>query len=622
MSGSELVPGDPGGSGSRIPPDARRQPAEQAPAAGEVMDIHGLVTILRRHLWLVAAATVLVSAFTANRVLGRVPGYRASGLFRMAVAGAPAPGRADEEVAKAIYGTGTSPLLSQLEFLRGREVLGEVVDRAGLRLQAAPGGLQGSGLSGVAVAVPPGESRRVRLAFDADGVQATSGGAVARARYGEPVHLPDVRFTVRSRPRARSAEMAIRPRDRAIDHLGSNLVTRLREKTDAVAVEYTSPDPELAQRVVNTAMLVFQGASANAARQEARRRRVVLEEQLRGGDSIPAEMRPQLRQELQRARVAEALEAGQVKIVHAAPLPSAAIDTGVPVKLALGVLMGLALGAGGALLKEGLSTSIRRQGEMERLLGVPALALVPRIAPRAGGLRQAMSRGSTAPDERREDSLATLHAARSPSAEAYRTLRTNLIFSRAARAMRVLAVTSPSPSEGKTTTAANLAVAYAQQGLRVAVVDCNLRKARLHQVFGTPREPGLTGLVLGHVPLDQALRESAVDRLHVMPAGVLAPNPSELLGGERMREILDLLSARFDLVILDTPPLLAAADASILATLADAVLVVVRAGQTDRGAAQRAIQQLSKVGANVVGAVLNDPDSWAPRDTYSHYGDE
>ncbi|HEX8363131.1 MAG TPA: CpsD/CapB family tyrosine-protein kinase, partial [Longimicrobium sp.] len=442
-------------------------------------------------------------------------------------------------------------------------------------------------------------------------------------------------FTVRARPRARTARLAILPRDRAIDQLGANLGTRLREKTDAVVLEYTSPDPERARRVVNTVMSVFQRANADASRQRFRRRREVLEAQLLGSDSLLAQEGPpsagvrrdelmgdrqQLRQELQRARIAEAVEAGQVEIVHAAPLPSAPVGTGMPVKLAFGVMAGLALGAGGAFLKEHLGTSFRRLDEMEKLLGVPGLALVPRLSARAAG--GGRMRGRTGAGGGLEDTLATVSAPGSPGAEAYRTLRTHLIFSRAVPPMKTLAVTSPSALDGKTTTAANLAVAYARQGLRVAVVDCNLRKPRLHRVFGVAGEPGLAQLLPGHAPLGEALRETGVEGLSLLAAGAPSPSPSELLGGERMRETLELLSGRFDLVILDTPALLASADASILAALADGVVVVARAGHTDRGAARRAVQRLSRFGASVVGAVLNDPDSKALAHDEFSYGDE
>jgi capsular exopolysaccharide synthesis family protein len=205
--------------------------------------------------------------------------------------------------------------------------------------------------------------------------------------------------------------------------------------------------------------------------------------------------------------------------------------------------------------------------------------------------------------------LVTVHDARSSGAEAYRTLRTNLIFSQAVQSLNTLVVTSGSPAEGKTTTAANLAVSFAQQGMRVLIVDCDLRRARLHKMFGVPREPGLTECVLGQFEHEAVTRSTSVPGLYILPSGLLPPNPSELLGGEKMKNTLQALSGAFDLVILDTPPLLAASDAAILSTLADGVVLVVRAGVTESEAAQQAMQQLASVGARVIGAVLNDPDA-------------
>jgi capsular exopolysaccharide synthesis family protein len=154
-----------------------------------------------------------------------------------------------------------------------------------------------------------------------------------------------------------------------------------------------------------------------------------------------------------------------------------------------------------------------------------------------------------------------------------------------------------------------MAVSFAQQGMRVLIVDCDLRRSRLHKMFSIPREPGLTEFVLGQLDQDAVIRETGVTGLYVLPSGQLPPNPSELLGGQKMRVGLAKLSEAFDLVVLDTPPLLAASDAAILATLADGVVMVVRAGVTEIEAGQQAIQQLASVGARVVGAVLNDPDS-------------
>jgi capsular exopolysaccharide synthesis family protein len=247
------------------------------------------------------------------------------------------------------------------------------------------------------------------------------------------------------------------------------------------------------------------------------------------------------------------------------------------------------------------------------VLRVPGLAIVPRLSGAAASESKRLRLPGRAPRVASgaagaTTELVTLADARSSSAEAYRTLRTNLLFSQAVQKLQTLVVTSAAPSEGKTTVAANLAVTFAQQGMRVALIDCDLRKARLHNLFGVPREPGLTQMLIGAPGAAEAARATEVEGLTVVPAGTLPPNPAELLGGKAMRELVERLKQRFDLIILDTPPLLAAADAAVLGELADGTVLVVRAGATDRAAAQQAVQQLRLVGARVLGAVINDPD--------------
>jgi tyrosine-protein kinase Etk/Wzc len=329
----------------------------------------------------------------------------------------------------------------------------------------------------------------------------------------------------------------------------------------------------------------------------------------------------QLQEDYQKAKMAEAVEAGQVEIVDLADLPTQPISVGRTRKMALGLVIGVLLGIGLVILVDGMNTSIRRREDIERILQVPGLAVIPQFMGMGGGrLARAL------PGKRKNGSnghhgaaralgLVTVNDARSSGAEAYRTLRTNLIFSQAVQSLRTIVVTSAAPSEGKTTTAANLAVSFAQQGMRVLIVDCDLRRARLHKMFGVPREPGLTECMLGQYEHDAVTRETAVPGLYVLASGQLPPNPSELLGGDRMRKTLQALTGAFDLVILDTPPLLAASDAAILSTLCDGVVLVVRAGVTEAEAGRQAMQQLASVGARVVGAVLNDPDA-----KVQHYG--
>jgi len=309
-----------------------------------------------------------------------------------------------------------------------------------------------------------------------------------------------------------------------------------------------------------------------------------------------------LQEEYQNAKMTEAVEAGQVEIVDLAELPGGPLAEGRSRKIALGVLIGIMLGFGSAILVDGMNTSIRRRDDLERILQIPSLAVIPRFVPSASAMKKITaslpSRASSGNGSKRHKptGLVTVHDARSSSAEAYRTLRTNLMFSQAVSTLRTIVITSPSPGEGKTTTAANLAVSFAQQGMRVLLIDCDLRRAKLHSLFGVPRMPGLTEMLVGTETAETTIRETSVTGLYLLPSGNLPPNP-------------ETLSEGYDLIVIDTPPLLAASDASILATITDGALLVVKAGSTEAEAGHQALQQLSAVGARVVGAVLNDPDA-------------
>jgi capsular exopolysaccharide synthesis family protein len=327
-----------------------------------------------------------------------------------------------------------------------------------------------------------------------------------------------------------------------------------------------------------------------------------------------------LQDELQKARMSEAVEAGQVEIVQLAHGPGFQIRTGKERRLLVGLIVGLLFGFGAAVLVDSLNASIRRRSDLERVLGIPGLAVIPRLSPSHTGARwaskalpRARRNGKRGGRAKADENLVTMTAMQSSASESFRTLRTNLMFSQAVRAMRTLVVTSSSPAEGKTTTATNLAVSFAQQGMRVLLVDGDLRRAHVHRVFGVPREPVLCELVLDMESEEAVTRATQVSGLYVMPAGKLPPNPSELLAGEGMRNALAKLTEGYDLIIIDTPPLLAASDAAIIATLADGVILVVRAGKTDIAAALQSTQQLNAVGARVIGAVLNDPDAQVPK---------
>lgn len=203
--------------------------------------------------------------------------------------------------------------------------------------------------------------------------------------------------------------------------------------------------------------------------------------------------------------------------------------------------------------------------------------------------------------------LVTILAPTDPAAEAYRVLRTNLQFMGLDRPLQALAVTSATPGEGKSLTSANLAAAFAQAGQRVLLVDADLRRPMLAKMFGLNRRAwgGLTTVLAGSQELAEAVQETPVPGLSVLASGPIPPNPAELLGAQRMTELLARLRAEWDLVIVDTPPVLAVADASILAPRLDGVLLVVRAGQVGYPQAKRAKEALDAVGARVLGAVVD-----------------
>ena len=203
-------------------------------------------------------------------------------------------------------------------------------------------------------------------------------------------------------------------------------------------------------------------------------------------------------------------------------------------------------------------------------------------------------------------SLITLSDPRSPAAEAYRTLRTNIDFSGLERSIHTLLVTSVASNENKSITVANLAVSLAQGDKKTILVDADVRRPAQHALFGLNNEKGLTSLFIDTKgPLEPALQATRVPNLQVMTSGPLPPNPAELLGSQRMLDVIEALKSRADIVLFDAPPVIAVTDASVLGTRVDGVLLVVQAGQTRREQAKRAKQQLEKLHIRVIGAVLS-----------------
>lgn len=278
-----------------------------------------------------------------------------------------------------------------------------------------------------------------------------------------------------------------------------------------------------------------------------------------------------------------------LSVVEPATVPGAPIASTKARTIMLAAAVGLVLALGTVFLLEYLDDTIKTSDDVTRAMKLTTLAGISRIE-----------------GEKPQDKLITVKHPRSPISEAYRVLRTNLEFSTLDRPMQTLLVTSPNPVEGKSTTAANLAVVMAQAGKSVVLVDADLRRPVQHRIFGVDNHRGLTATMLDGEPvLDGNLQQTGVENLRILTTGPLPPNPSELLGSQRMAGLLKQLKKEADIVVFDSPPSLAVADASVLATQADAVLLVADAGRTRRKLAREAVERFEQVGAHPLGVALN-----------------
>jgi capsular exopolysaccharide synthesis family protein len=282
-----------------------------------------------------------------------------------------------------------------------------------------------------------------------------------------------------------------------------------------------------------------------------------------------------------------------IRIVEEADVPRGPLWPQKTRNYELALLMGLGLGIGLCLLFEHLDNTFKTPDDVKQHLGLPFLGMVPDVSQR--------SRGTNAP----RPSPLILRSPKSAVAEAYRVLRTNLIFSTADRTGHVLAISSANPGEGKTTTVANLAASLAINGSRVLAVDADLRRPTMHQHFGLAKTPGLSDLIVGKCRPSEAIHKTQFGGLQVLPCGYVPPNPTELLGSASLREIVAALRTHYDWILIDTPPILAMADTAVLCPLVDGVAIVVGAEQSTRPAVQRSVDQIKSVNGRMLGVILN-----------------
>ncbi len=308
-----------------------------------------------------------------------------------------------------------------------------------------------------------------------------------------------------------------------------------------------------------------------------------------------------------------------IKIAAKAIAPSTPVGPQRNRNIMIAFLLSLAAGVGLAFLMDYLDDSVQTSDDVGRHLGLPTLALIPHHSvaekrrltlPQTNGIHS-----TTAP----ATSIVTLEERHSPVSEAYRHLRTSLLFSSAGKPPQTILVTSSQPSEGKTTTAINTAITLAQSDVDVVIIDCDLRRPRLHSYFEMENTQGLTNYLSGEPNTDHLIKRcKGLPKLRVITSGPIPPNPAELLSSDEMKKLLQFLRGRYKHVIIDSPPAISFTDAAILSTLVDGVVLVAMAGKSSLHLMRRFKQRLGNLGARVYGVVLNGIKSNSVE--YGYYG--
>ncbi len=321
-----------------------------------------------------------------------------------------------------------------------------------------------------------------------------------------------------------------------------------------------------------------------------------------------------------------------VRVLDRPLVPAAPVLPRPSLNLALGAALGLLVGLFFAVGRELLDRTVRDAADVERELGIPSIGSLPDVQGRAGlatlyygayphgRAHKRNSSGSESNPERLVPEMLVHHYPKSAAAEAARAIRTNLLLTSPDRPYKTLLVTSPSPAEGKTMVAASVAIAMAQAGQRVCLVDCDLRRPRVHSIFGSPIAPGVTVAMLDPSKLDEALIKTSAPDLWILPAGPTPPNPADLMHSDAFGRLLEALQSRFDRIVIDSPPAGIVTDPVVLSTRVDATLLVVRARRTRRESARHALRSLMDVGGTVPGFIINAVGATGDGYPYSYYG--
>ena len=325
-----------------------------------------------------------------------------------------------------------------------------------------------------------------------------------------------------------------------------------------------------------------------------------------------------LLEKLKEAGVTAGLRSNNFRIINVARVPSSPSEPNIPRNLSFALVLGIISGVGLAFLLENMDTTVRTPEQAQLISGLPSLGMIP-LGSKSTRLGAAGKRLALTPPAKEVFETVTQIRPQSQMAESYRALRTSLLLSNLGAPPKVILVTSARPQEGKTTTSINTAIVLAQKGVRVLLVDGDLRRPSVHKALGMQPRSGLSNVLTGSATIQQTVTASTVlPNLFILPAGTPPPNPAELLASSNMRDLIMELRQQFDHIVIDTPPTLSVTDAVVLAPRADACVLVIRSGQTTKQALRRARDILTQVNAHVAGVLLNAVDLTSP-DYYYYY---
>jgi succinoglycan biosynthesis transport protein ExoP len=327
------------------------------------------------------------------------------------------------------------------------------------------------------------------------------------------------------------------------------------------------------------------------------------------------------------------LNASNVSIIDKAEVPQEPVSPNKGKNLFMALLIGLFGGVGLCFLFDYLDDTIKGPDDVERLVGLPSLGVIPYLPPEGlkkskaytSYLKHRYSYGKDNPErehtlpEVKEIELVNHLDPDGPLSEDYRTVRTSLLLSHAEKPPKSIVFTSALTQEGKTATAVNLAVSFAQLQERVLILETDLRKPRLHRLFKLRNVNGLTGYLTGKVPLKEVIHKTFIENIWLVPSGPVPPNPAELLNSKKMKDLLEEVGQIFDVVLLDSPPVLAVIDTVIISSIADAMVIVIRGGKTRRKPLVTAVEELRRARANIIGVVINGADLSKEESYYSKY---